>query len=129
MITKRERGTWTLPENYKKKAMEHESDIVKWFARNSPQSLGRVAGILRNWRTFRDRLKYNIIIIGKDKLETWRDLLSLSERPSALAEAKTSQGIIIPCQGIEKTVEHENDLYTNYNWGFGTVTERLLKGL
>ena len=33
-----------------------------------------------------------------------------------------------PCKGVEKTVEHESDVYTNYNWYFWYSHQRINKG-
>ena len=75
---KREKSTWTLPENYK--IIDHESvsdTNCNWCERNNPQRLGKETERVGNWRTCQDHLNYSITKIGQNTEKSPGDLKRL----------------------------------------------------
>ena len=94
-------NTLTLPGNLKK-TVEHESDVYtncNWCSCHSHRWILKVTGGLGNKRTSEDLPDYYIIEIGLNtekkarRLEKTYSHSNFSERPSANADVKNSQGV------------------------------------
>ena len=62
----------------------------------------------------------DLIILNKEKKRTCRivDLAATADRRVKLKESEKKDEYFDFARELKKTVEHESDVYTNYNWCF-----------